>query len=156
MIFIFYLSALGLILSIFAHLVTFFGFNLAGYFPLIYFLHFGIFLAAIPLAFMKPFVENSRGASGWHNVMLPVPEKTQKWLKWLLWYFVLNFIVAVLLSWFTNKAVNQNNEAWSQIFNLHFLSAGWICFYSYSAAITWYHSQRQNKILYKKRSRHQE
>jgi hypothetical protein len=75
MIFVVYLSIVLLGISVLVHFVTFFAVNIAGYFPSVWYLHIGIFLLGIPLMFTKPYVDNFRSSTGWHNLMLPVPEK---------------------------------------------------------------------------------
>jgi len=145
-----YLSIALLSFSVLVHLITFFGVNIAGSFPLVWILQFGIFLLGIPLIFTKPFVENSRSRTGWHNLMLPVPEKYKQLLKWFPVYVALNFLVAVLLSVLTNGVVNENRGAWAQEFNLHIFSAFWIYFYLFFAIVLWYHRKRQEKINHKK------
>lgn len=145
MLFLFYLSVFGLTLSLLAHVVTFFGFNLAEYFPLIWGLHLGIFVIALPAIFMEPIVSASRSATGSHNLMLPVPLKFKKILKWYSWYLGLNFIVGILFSVGTNEAVNENKESWAQVFNLHLVSTFWIYFYLLFAVILWYHNERREK-----------
>lgn len=98
MIFLFCLSVALLILSALIHLVTFFGVNIAGYFPAVWLLHLGIFVIAIPAVFMKPFIKNGRNQTGWHNLMQPIPKTYRQLLKWYPVYVAINFIVALFIS----------------------------------------------------------
>lgn len=150
MLFLSYLSVFFLIASLLVHIITFFGINIAGSFPAILALHLGIFIIGFPSYFMEPFASSSRSPTGWHNLMLPIPQKGKTILKWYPWYLGLNFIVAVLFTFEPNETLTQNNEGWAQVFNLHLFSAFWIYFYLFFTLVFWYHNERKEKIARKK------
>jgi hypothetical protein len=89
MIFFALLSALGLIASSAAHFRTYFGMDAEQAFPLVGFLHLGMFLVLIPAAMIRQRKGTKREFS-WRDMTGNAPA----WMRWLIFLCLANAVIS--------------------------------------------------------------
>lgn len=91
-----FVALIGLILSLLVHLLALIGANIVATFPLVWFLHLGIFLVIIPLIFFEQKSLKTQSKFALSKSMLPRSIEVSR--KVLSVYLIVSFGVCIFLS----------------------------------------------------------
>jgi len=86
---------IGFFLSLFVHLVTFFGIDPAKHVPWVWVLHLGIFVVFVPMVLMQG---SSLRKDLWNDLFAAVPRWARYAIKGFFAYAVINFALFMFLS----------------------------------------------------------